>query len=152
MSLNKVCFKRLSPNAILPTWTYESSAGADLYACLDTNVVKIPPNTTVPIPLGFSTEFDKNYVALVFARGGTALKKGIAPANKVGVIDADYRGEWFFLAHNHTDISITIENGERIGQVLFVKVEHPSFKEVSEDVKLSETIRGDKCLNSSGID
>lgn len=105
---------------------------------------------TVSIPLGIKSEFSPEYVALLYARGGTATKRGIAPANKVGVIDADYRGEWMFPAHNHSASPKTIENGERIGQVLFQRVEHPKFIVLIEDQDLSDTQRGEGRYNSSG--
>ncbi len=144
--LQDVKFKLLREEAKLPTYTYGDSAGADLYAAIH-HPISICPNQTVTIPLGFATEFDPHFVALIYARSGMATKRGIAPANKVSVIDADYRGEWLFPAHNHSDTAQTIEPGERIAQVIFHKVEHPSFKEVEE---LSSTIRGNGHYGSSG--
>ncbi len=144
--LQDVKFKFLRENAKLPTWAYGDSAGADLYAAIDEPVI-VYPHCTVTIPLGFATEFDPHFVALIYTRSGTAVKRDIAPANKVGVIDASYRGEWLFPAHNHGETARTIEPGERIGQVIFHKIEHPTFTEVEE---LSSTTRGDGHYNSSG--
>lgn len=106
---------------------------------------------SVSVPLGIKSEFDAAYAAMLYARGGTAIKKGVAPANKVGVIDADYRGEWQFPAHNHSNVPVVIENGERIGQVIFHRVQHPFFVEMGDDEELSDTQRGEGRYNSSGI-
>lgn len=145
--LKQIKFKLLHEGAKLPTWAYDAAAGADVYACIDAPIT-ILPHQTVSIPLGFSTEFEPGYAALLYARGGTATKRGIAPANKVGVVDADYRGEWQFPAHNHSPLPQLVEPGERIGQVIFHKVEHPEFVIADED--LSETSRGEGRYNSSG--
>lgn len=139
--------KKVKPNAKIPTWAYQSAAGADLYACLDHAVLEIPPHTTVPVPLGIATQFTPGYAALMYARSGMAIKRGVAPANKVGVIDADYRGEWIFPAHNNSDVPQFIEDGERIGQVLFHEIEHPEFVETDE---LDDTERGAGKFGSSG--
>lgn len=139
--------KKLKPNAQIPTWAYQSAAGADLYACLNAPVVEIPPHTTVSIPLGFSTEFAPGYAALLYARSGMAIKRDISPANKVGVVDADYRGEWLFPARNDGNEPQFIQDGERIGQVIFHEVEHPTFVEVDD---LSDTERGVGGFGSSG--
>lgn len=139
--------KKLKQNTQIPTWAYEHAAGADLYACLDVDTLEIPPHVTVGIPLGFSTEFNKDYVALLYARSGIAIKRHMAPANKVGVIDSDYRGEWIFPLHNHSNEPQVIQNGERIGQVIFHKIEHPIFVEVND---LDDTERGNGGFGSSG--
>ena len=113
---------KAKPNAKLPTWESVNSAGADLYACLSDEqmpVVQINPGETVMISVGIKTEFAPGHVALIHARSGLAAKKGLAPANKVGVIDADYRGEWFVALHNHSNNVQIIEDGDRIAQVLF---------------------------------
>lgn len=150
MSLKEVFIKKVRPDAKLPTWAYEAAAGADVYACLDTDSITIPPHMSVSVPLGIRSEFDPAYGAFLYARGGTAIKKGVAPANKVGVIDADYRGEWQFPAHNHSNVPVTIDNGERIGQVVFHRVQHPFFVELKEDEELLESQRGEGRYNSSG--
>ena len=141
---------KAKPNAKLPTWESVNSAGADLYACLSDEqmpVVQINPGETVMISVGIKTEFAPGHVALIHARSGLASKKGLAPANKVGVIDADYRGEWFVALHNHSTNIQIIEDGDRIAQVLFQEIEHPTFEEVEE---LSETERGEGGFGSTG--
>ena len=141
---------KAKPNAKLPTWESVNSAGADLYACLSDEqmpVVQINPGETVMISVGIKTEFAPGHVALIHARSGLASKKGLAPANKVGVIDADYRGEWFVALHNHSNDIQIVEDGDRIAQVLFQEIEHPTFEEVEE---LSETERGEGGFGSTG--
>lgn len=138
------------PNAQLPTWGSLNAAGADLYACLSDEqmpAVLIQPGETVLISVGIKTEFTPGYAALIHARSGLSTKKGLAPANKVGVIDADYRGEWFVALHNHSNLPQVVEDGERIAQVLFQEVEHPEFIESDE---LSETERGTGGFGSTG--
>ena len=141
---------KTKPNAQLPTWGSVNAAGADLYACLSDGqmpMIQIHPGETVMISVGIKTEFTPGYVALIHARSGLATKKGLAPANKVGVIDADYRGEWFVALHNHSNHIQVIEDGERIAQVLFQEIEHPEFIETDE---LSETDRGEGGFGSTG--
>ena len=141
---------KAKPNAKLPTWESVNSAGADLYACLSDEqmpVVQINPGETVMISVGIKTEFAPGHVALIHARSGLAAKKGLATANKVGVIDADYRGEWFVALHNHSNDIQIVEDGDRIAQVLFQEIEHPTFEEVEE---LSETERGEGGFGSTG--
>ena len=141
---------KAKPNAKLPTWESVNSAGVDLYACLSDEqmpVVQINPGETVMISVGIKTEFAPGHVALIHARSGLAAKKGLAPANKVGVIDADYRGEWFVALHNHSNDIQIVEDGDRIAQVLFQEIEHPTFEEVEE---LSETERGEGGFGSTG--
>ena len=137
-------------NSKIPTWGSANAAGADLYACLSDEqmpFIRIYPGKTVLISVGIKTEFTPGYVALIHARSGLATKKGLAPANKVGVVDSDYRGEWFVALHNHSNHIQVIEDGERIAQVLFQEVEHPTFEEVED---LSETERGEKGFGSTG--
>ena len=112
----KINYKKLSPNAICPTYGTGYSAGADLYALLEEDVV-IKAGETYLVHTGIATEIPEGYVGLVFARSGMALKKGLAPANKVGVIDADYRGEIMVPLHNHTSEDRVITHGERIAQI-----------------------------------
>lgn len=150
--LTQVKVTRIRPNAKLPQRQTPYSAGADLYAALDDSnmpMIRINPHETVAIPVGIKTEFSKGYVALIYARSGLALKKHLAPANKVGVIDADYRGEWMVLLHNHSDFPQIIEDGERIAQVVFQEIETPYFEEV-ETGDLSETVRGEGGFGSTG--
>jgi dUTP pyrophosphatase len=139
---------KTKPNAKIPTWGSVNAAGADLYACLEQTVpLEIQPHTTAMIPLGIKTEFTPGYAAMIYARSGLASKKGLAPANKVGVIDADYRGEWMVALHNHSNTVQYIEDGERIAQAVFHEVEHPEFIESEE---LSETERGENGFGSTG--
>lgn len=141
---------KTKPNSKIPTWGSANAAGADLYAALSDEqmpAITIQPHETVLISAGIKTEFTPGYVALIHARSGLALKKGLAPANKVGVVDADYRGEWGVALHNHSNIPQIIEDGERIAQVLFQEVEHPEFVEADE---LSETDRGEGGFGSTG--
>lgn len=101
------------------------------------------------VGLGIKTEFAKGHVALLYARSGLANKKHLAPANKVGVVDADYRGEWMIALHNHSNEPQVIEDGERIAQVVFQEVDTPQFVEVSEE-ELTATERGEGGFGSTG--
>lgn len=151
--LTQVKITRIRPNAKLPSRKTPQSAGADLYACFNeaqTSPITINPHETVMIGLGIKTEFDHGYVALIYARSGLSIEKHSAPANKVGVIDADYRGEWKVALHNHSNYAQVIEDGDRIAQVVFQKIETPIFEEVElED--LSETARGEGGFGSTGV-
>lgn len=146
MSVN-VKVKLLCPIADVPKFATEDSACADLHACLVEGRVVINPQETVMIPLGFATEIPEGYCALIYARSGAAVKRGIAPANKVGVIDSDYRGEWMVALHNHSKKSVVIEDGERIAQVMVVPVPKVVFEVVSE---LNDTERGSGGFGSTG--
>lgn len=144
--MTKVKVKKLVDNAVIPTYGSEFSAGADLYACVDAPVL-IAPHETVRIKTGLSVEIPEGYVGLVYARSGLATKKGLAPANKVGVIDSDYRGEVLISLYNHTDITAAIEPFERIAQMVvtpFVKAEF----EICDE--LSDTERGTGGFGSTG--
>ena len=143
----KLRIKKLNENAVIPTYGSDYSAGADLYALLDRDKIEIPPHETVLVHTGLSFEIPEGYVGLVYARSGLATKRGLAPANKVGVIDADYRGEVMVSLHNHSNILQEIDNGERIAQIViapFLKVE---FEESDE---LSDTVRGEGGFGSTG--
>ena len=96
----KVNIKKLNEKAIVPTYGSEFAAGADLYACLDEEVT-VAPHATILIPTGIAMELPLGYAGLIYARSGLATKKGLAPANKVGVVDCDYRGEVKVALHNH---------------------------------------------------
>ena len=137
---------KLHQNALLPTYGTEEAAGADLYACLDEPVVA-EPGATVWIPTGLAMEIPKGCAGLVYARSGLACKKGLAPANKVGVIDSDYRGPVTVVLHNHGTVSQTICHGERIAQMVITPVLTPAY-EVSDD--LSDTGRGQGGFGSTG--
>lgn len=138
--------KRLREGAILPTFGSEQAAGADLYACLDAPVT-IAPGQTAFIPTGLAMMLPEGYVGLICARSGMACKMGLAPANKVGVIDSDYRGEFLVALYNHGAESRTISHGDRIAQLVVVPVLHPVFEETDE---LSETLRGTGGFGSTG--
>ena len=139
--------KRMDKRAILPTYGTKYSAGADLYALLDEDLV-IAPSETVLVHTGICMEIPTGLVGLVFARSGLATKKkGLAPANKVGVIDSDYRGEIMVPLHNHTKEEKVIKHGERIAQIIFMPYIMEQFDEVDE---LSETVRGEGGFGSTG--
>lgn len=142
----------INPNAKIPEYKSLSAAGADLYAVLSDEqipCVEIKPGETVNFHLGFKTEFDPGYAAFIYPRSGLSIVHGCAPANKVGVIDADYRGEWCVALYNHGNIPQIIEEGDRIAQVVFKEVEHPGFQIVKES-ELSQTVRGDGHFGSTG--
>ncbi len=138
--------KKLSPEAKLPTYGTEFAAGADLYALQGAPVV-IPPHTTVMMHTGLAMEIPEGYVGLIFARSGLASKRGLAPANKVGVVDSDYRGEFMVALHNHTDEERVVEGGERIAQLVIVPYLTASFTESDE---LSDTVRQAGGFGSTG--
>lgn len=142
----KIPVKKLKSNAILPTYGSPEAAGADLYACLDAPVV-IGPGETAFIPTGLAMEIPRGYAGLAYARSGLACKQDLAPANKVGVIDSDYRGEFMIALHNHGSQSRTVSHGDRIAQLVITPVYTPGFMEVSE---LSDTQRGAGGFGSTG--
>ena len=144
--MNSVRVKLLKDGAKLPTYGSAQAAGADLYACIDEDVT-IHPGQTVMIPTGLSMELPRGYAGLIYARSGLASKRGLAPANKVGVIDSDYRGQFIVALHNHGTQSQTIGYGERIAQLVITPVFTPGFLEVKE---LSDTQRGEGGFGSTG--
>lgn len=141
-----VAVKKLRENAVLPTYGTEYAAGADLYACLD-SATTIKSGQTVFIPTGLAMEIPEGYAGLIYARSGLACKKGLAPANKVGVIDADYRGEIIVALHNHSEVPVTLESGERIAQLVITPFLTAAFMETEE---LSDTVRGTGGFGSTG--
>lgn len=142
----EISVKRLRENAKMPTFGTDQAAGADLYACLDGEVT-VAPGQTVFIPTGLSMAIPAGYVGLVFARSGLACKSDLAPANKVGVIDSDYRGEFLVALHNHGGETRTVSDGERIAQLLIMPVIHPCYRETDT---LPETQRGAGGFGSTG--
>ena len=142
----KVNFKKLDSRAITPTYGSEFSAGADLYAICDGNII-LNPGQTVLIHTGLSIEIPQGFGGFIFARSGLATKKGLAPANKVGVIDADYRGEIMVALHNHSGVTQKIEHGERIAQLVIMPYLACEFIECRE---LTETERGEGGFGSTG--
>lgn len=144
--MSTIRVKKLHMNAIVPTYGSEEAAGADLYACLEAPVI-VAPGESVWIPTGIAMEVPKGCAGLVYARSGLACKKGLAPANKVGVIDSDYRGQVTVVLHNHGSVVQTITHGERIAQMVITPVLTPSY-EVAEE--LSDTGRGQGGFGSTG--
>lgn len=138
--------KKLRKNAILPTYGSAEAAGADLYACLETDVT-IGPGKTAFIPTGLAMELPKGCAGLIYARSGLACKRGLAPANKVGVIDSDYRGEFIVALHNHGQEPQTVANGERIAQLIITPVLTPAYEETDQ---LTDTSRGVGGFGSTG--
>ena len=138
--------KKLRPNAVLPTYGSGEAAGADLYACLEEAVV-VEPGRTAWIPTGIAMEIPKGCAGLVYARSGLACKKGLAPANKVGVIDSDYRGEITVVLHNHGPEVQTVSSGERIAQMVITPVLTPAYVEAED---LTDTDRGQGGFGSTG--
>ena len=142
-----VAVKKLRSNAKLPTYGSEFAAGADLYACLDAPVT-IQPHETVLVPTGLSMELPVGWAGMVHARSGMATKRDLAPANKVGVIDSDYRGEIMVSLHNHGSKPQTVEPGERIAQLVIMPYLTAQFFETEE---LSDTVRGAGGFGSTGF-
>lgn len=138
--------KKIDERATVPTYGTEFSAGADLYS-LSGEAISVEPHKTVMVHTGLALEIPEGYAGLIFARSGLACKKGLAPANKVGVIDADYRGEIIVALHNHSDAAITVEGGERVAQLVIVPFLKAEFSVVDE---LSDTVRGAGGFGSTG--
>ncbi len=139
--------RKLDPAAILPVYASADAAGADLCALPGGEAITVEPGKTAFFHTGIAVAIPSGYVGLVCARSGMACKRGLAPANKVGVIDADYRGEILVALHNHSDIPQTVEPGDRIAQLLIMPVITASFREV--DV-LDDTDRGAGGFGSTG--
>ena len=141
-----VAIKKLNKNAKIPAYGSEYAAGADLYACLDMPVV-IAPGRTKVIPTGIALELPVGYAGLIYARSGLATKQGLAPANKVGVVDCDYRGEVMVALHNHSGEARTVNSGDRIAQLVITPYITAVFEEKKE---LSPTARGAGGFGSTG--
>ena len=139
--------KKLCENAVLPKYGTEFAAGADLYACMDAEAVTLAPGETKLIRTGIALEIPAGYAGFVFARSGLASKRGLAPANKVGVIDSDYRGELMVALHNHSRIPQSVENGERIAQMVILPYLAVDF---IESDTLDDTERGAGGFGSTG--
>ena len=146
METQNVRIKKLNNKAIIPTYGTEYAAGADLYACID-EVETINPGETKLIKTGVAMEVPTGYAGLIYARSGLASKKGLAPANKVGVVDSDYRGEIMVALHNHSNEVRKIEPGERIAQFVIAPYLKAVFEEAEE---LDETTRGTGGFGSTG--
>ena len=141
-----VRFKKLSDGAKAPVYSSASAAGADLFACIDLPLT-FTPGETVDVPTGIACELPEGTVGLVCARSGMATKRGLAPANKVGVIDSDYRGEIKVVLLNHSSAPQTVAPGERVAQLLIVPYIAADF---TESDSLSDTVRGEGGFGSTG--
>lgn len=142
----EVRIKKLDERAVVPSYGSEYAAGFDLYAVLDEDVT-IKSGETFLVHTGLAMEIPVGYAGMIFARSGLATKKGLAPANKVGVVDSDYRGEVMVALHNHSLEDRVISHGERIAQMVIMPFYKANFVEVSE---LSDTIRGEGGFGSTG--
>ena len=142
----KVNIKKLNENATIPTYGSPYAAGADLYACIDSDEV-IKPGETKLIKTGLAIEVPVGYAAFIYARSGLASKRGLAPANKVGVVDCDYRGEVMVALHNHSNVEQSVSPKERIAQMVIAPYITAEFEEVDT---LSETVRGQGGFGSTG--
>ena len=131
----------------MPTFGSAEAAGADLYACLEENVMTIAPGETKFIPTGLAMALPVGYVGLVYARSGLACKQDLAPANKVGVIDSDYRGEFMIALHNHGKEDRTVRHGDRVAQLVVTPILRPTYEEADS---LDETDRGTGGFGSTG--
>ncbi len=141
-----VPLKKLRENARIPTRGSSAAAGYDLYACLDEPVV-IAPHTTVRIGTGITAALPDGYFAACFARSGLASRQGLRPANCVGVVDSDYRGEYIVALYNDSDVPRTVSDGDRIAQLVVIPSLAVEFCEVEA---LSETERGAGGFGSTG--
>ena len=144
----KVKYIKLREDAITPTRGSEKAAGYDLYANIDGNdSITITPGETVIIGTGLSFELPDNTFAAIFARSGLSTKSGLAPANKVGVCDSDYRGEYKVALHNHSNTPATVNRGDRIAQMVVM----PFIPIELEEGDLSNTTRGSGGFGSTGV-
>ena len=144
--MENIRFKRLNSMATIPSRGSEQAAGYDLYAAIE-GPITIAPHTTIKIGTGLSFELPNNTFGAIFARSGLATKKGLAPANMVGVCDSDYRGEYIVPLHNYSNELQTIEPDERIAQLILMPYIPMVFEEVEE---LDDTQRGDGGFGSTG--
>lgn len=144
--MEKIRVKKLSPSAILPTYGSLEAAGADLYACLN-DTVSIAPGEVFWVPTGIALEVPKGCAGLIYARSSLGVKRGLAPANKVGVIDSDYRGEIRVVLLNHSNQVQTVAPGERVAQLIITPVLTPAYEEVED---LTDTERGIGGFGSTG--
>ena len=142
----QVKIKKLDDRAVTPSYGSEYAAGFDLYAVLDEDIT-IKSGETYLVKTGLAMEVPVGYAGMIFARSGLATKKGLAPANKVGLVDSDYRGEVMVALHNHSNENRTISHGERIAQMVIMPFYKAEFLEVEE---LSNTDRGSGGFGSTG--
>lgn len=144
--MNAIRVKILREGAVLPTYGSAGAAGADLYACL-TEPVTIEPGRTAFVPTGLAMEIPSGCAGLIYARSGMACKQDLAPANKVGVIDSDYRGEFLIALHNHGGETRTVHHGDRVAQLVVTPILRPCYV---EGESLDETLRGAGGFGSTG--
>lgn len=144
--MEKIKIKLIRPTSKLPTYGSDHAAGADIYADIEHDI-EISPHHTVMIPSGFAIEIPEGYAGFVYPRSGMASKRGLASANKVGVIDSDYRGEVIVALHNHSDVPAVLSPGERVAQLIIAPVFTPGFELADE---LSDTTRGSGGFGSTG--
>ena len=144
--MSSIRVKKIHPNATIPTYGSAEAAGADLYACLEETVV-IQPGEVFWVPTGIALEVPKGCAGLIYARSSLGTKRGLAPANKVGVVDSDYRGEVKVVLFNHSKQPQTLEPNERVAQLIITPVLTPAYEEVEE---LSDTSRGVGGFGSTG--
>lgn len=142
----KINVKKVRESAKLPTYGSQYAAGADLYACTE-GEIEIAPHSTAMIPTGIALELPVGYAGFIYARSGLASKRGLAPANKVGVVDCDYRGEVIVALHNHGESAQKIAAGERVAQLVVAPYITADFEDVDE---LSSTERGAGGFGSTG--
>lgn len=146
MNIEKVEIKKVKENAKIPTYGTENAAGADLYACIKEDMTFAPHETKL-VPTGLSFALPEGYAGLIYARSGLASKRHLAPANKVGVVDSDYRGEVMVALHNHSNEEQKIEVQERIAQFIITPYLKADFVEVEE---LGDSERGANAFGSTG--
>lgn len=144
--MENIKIKKLNENAVVPTYGSEFSAGADLYACISEETF-INSGETKLVPTGIAMEIPVGYAGFIYARSGLASKKGLAPANKVGVVDSDYRGEIMVALHNHSNEDKSVEVNERIAQLVIAPFLKAKFNETET---LDETSRGAGGFGSTG--
>lgn len=142
----QVRIRKLDKRARMPVYSSEYAAGMDLYACMDGSVT-VAAGETAMIHTMLAAEIPAGYAGLIYARSGMAVKRGLAPANKVGVVDADYRGEIMVALHNHSSEDRIVEDGERIAQMVIAPVPEVELIEADE---LSESVRGAGGFGSTG--
>ena len=145
--IKKVRVKKLCENAVLPRYGSPSAAGADLYALTDGESVSFAPGQTKMIRTGIAMEIPEGYVGLIYARSGIACKRSLAPANKVGVIDSDSRGEIMVSLYNHSNKLQTVASGERVAQLVVMPYVKADFCECET---LGETDRAAGGFGSTG--
>ena len=142
----RIAFQKLREGGRVPTYGSDSAAGADLYAAIDERITLAPGETRL-IPHGIAMAIPEGYAGFIYARSGLATRRNLAPANKVGVVDADYRGELMTPLHNHGSTPAVIEPGERVAQLVVAPVMHAEFTEADS---LDETERGAGGFGSTG--